>query len=138
VWIVLPKMFQSSLDQNMCRKLKGENETVEYLDLSSGFISPNDLVLLTKCIQTYQSTHGSQTLIEIDLSSNQLCGVNSRGEGNYEVEGLNTLVGVLQTSRVLKVLCLDRNFLSVPGCLAIGQLILNQNSITNLSLVYLN
>jgi hypothetical protein len=127
-------MYQSSLDQNMCRKIKGENETIEYLDLSSGFLNSNDLILFTKCIQTYQSTHnGSQSLIEIDLSSNQLCGVNSRGEGNYEVEGLNSLAAILQTSRVLKVLCLDRNFLSVPGCQAIGQLILNQNSITNLS-----
>lgn len=127
-------MYLSSLDQNICRRIKGETETIEYLDLSSGFMNSNDLILFSKCIQSYQSTHnGSQSLIEIDLSSNEICGVNSRGEGNYEVSGLNAFIDILQTSRVLKVLCLDRNFLSIPGCEAIGKLILNQNSITNLS-----
>jgi hypothetical protein len=127
-------MFQSSLDASLCRRIRGEAETIEYLDLSSGFIDPKDLLLLVKCIQTFQSTHsGSHSLVEIDLSSNQLCGVNSRGEGNYDGEAFAAFGAVLQSSRALKTLCFDRNFLSIPGCLAIGQLIINQNSIVNLS-----
>jgi hypothetical protein len=129
-------MFQSSLDVSLCRRIKGEagESIIEYLDLSSGFIAPKDLLLLVKCIQMYQSTHSnSHSLIEIDLSSNQLCGVNSRGEGNYDAEAFTAFAAILQTSRVLKTLCLDRNFLSIPGCLAIGQLLANQNSLINLS-----
>lgn len=129
-------MFQSSLaaDVALGKRIKGEGESIEYLDLSSGFISSQDLQLLSKFLQIYQSTHhGSHSLIEIDLSSNQVCNVNSRGEGNYDPEGINQFTETLQSSRVLKTLTLDRNFLSIPGCQALGKLLLNQNSIANLS-----
>ena len=127
-------MYQSSLDSNLIKRIKGESDPIEYLDLSSGFITPSDLLFLSKSIQFYQNNHSnSHSLIEIDLSSNQICGVNSRGEGNYDSEGFITLCNILQSSRILKVLCLDRNFLSIPGCNSIGQLILNQSSLTQLS-----
>lgn len=128
-------MFQSILDQIICKRIKGENnDIIEYLDLSSGFINSQDLLILSKCIQTFQSTHNNaHSLIEIDLSSNQLCNVNSRGEGNYDPDGLIALSNILQTSRIIKTICLDRNFISIPGSSAIGQLLINQNSLSQLS-----
>lgn len=127
-------MYQSTLDQIICKRIKGETDIIEYLDLSSGFISSQDLLILSKCIQSYQSTHnGGHSLVEIDLSSNQLCGVNNRGEGNYDPDGFITFCNVLQSSRIIKTLCLDRNFLSIPGCASISNLLINQSSLTQLS-----
>lgn len=73
-------MYQSTLNSALLRKFKGEEGKADYVDLSNGFISPGDLTAIAKAMTHYSSGHaGASTVIEMNLSFNQICGVNSRG-----------------------------------------------------------
>ena len=74
-------MFQSSLTPAMIRKFRGEEDKADYVDLSNGFIGPPDLIAIAKAMQHYCSSHGgASSVIELNLSCNHICGVNTRGE----------------------------------------------------------
>jgi hypothetical protein len=120
-------MYQSSLSSALVRNFKGEEGKADFVDLANGFIGSSDLIVIAKAMQHYSSTHsGASSVVELNLSFNQICGVNSRGEGVYDSSGFAALVLVLSTSRVLKTLALDQNFLAIPGCALLGEMLATQ------------
>ena len=49
--------------------------------------------------------------LQLDLSSNKLCGVNDDGDGNYTAEGIIALADALKVTASLTTLVLDDNLL---------------------------
>lgn len=87
-------MYQSSLSTALIRSFKGEEGKADYVDLANGFIGPTDLAVIAKALQHYNSTHsGASSVIELNLSFNQICGVNSRG--SYDIEQIQNKVSYL-------------------------------------------
>ncbi len=81
-----PTIYYSLLTSAVTRSLKGESDPIlEKLDLSNGFIGPDELKSIAKCVHQYAVNKESQsTLNSIVLSRNQLCGINVFGVGEYD------------------------------------------------------
>jgi len=67
-------------------------------------------------------------LLTLDLSNNQLCGLNTWGKGNYDTDGfqefLNSLNAIHKISRLRKLI-LSRNYLDVGGFTILGNYLAN-------------
>ena len=66
-----------------------------------------------------QYVSGSRVLTNLDLSSNQLCGIDVYGRGTYDPTGIQALASALGTS-VLTVLDLGDNDIRVEGAKALA------------------
>ncbi len=102
---------------------------LHFFDLSSGNVGPKEVSAIADCIKfNYQSCDGMAPLISIDLSGNQLCGLDFIMQGTYEPEGFGdfctTLVNMSKISRLRKI-NLSRNFLDVKGFALISNLLIN-------------
>jgi len=121
----------------MIKRIRGEAECakLENLDLSNGFISPFCLHMIAKSIQ-YNNTQNNinGALFDINLSRNILCGVNSAGDGDYDPTGLIELLETLAPSRCLRTLTLERNYIGVDACKALGTLLETRNPLSQLNL----
>ena len=59
-------------------------------------------------------------LAQLNLSENQLCGVNIFGHGTHTSEGIEAIAHVLRVRGSLNALCLDQNDINDTGATAIA------------------
>jgi hypothetical protein len=98
-----------------------------HFDLSSSNAGSKELTVISDSIKhNNQSCEGMAPLISIDLSGNQICGIDFMMTGTYDSDGLNELSNVLinmsKMSRLRK-LNLSRNFLDVKGFTILSNLL---------------
>ena len=99
----------------------------------NGFIAPYCLHMITKSIKyNNRENNINGALFEINLGRNQICGVTERGDGEYDPTGLIALLETLTPSRCLRTLNLERNFLGLESCAAIGELLATRNPLSQL------
>ncbi len=99
---------------------------MENLDLSNGFIGPDELQTMAKCMSQYSIAKESQyPLYYLNLSSNRICGVNTFGIGDYDISGLTTLCNFFQTSLYLRRLSICDNIIGNEGCQVISKVLLS-------------
>lgn len=152
-------VYQSTLSQTLIKRIRGEPDSprievsthitifviyelfynachfkfVQNLELTNGFISPFCLHMISKSI-VYNNTQNniSGALYDINLGRNILCGVNERGGGDYDPTGLIELLETISPSRCLRTLNLERNYLGVESCRALGDLLGARSPLSNL------
>ena len=73
------------------KKLKG-TEPVESLDLSRKKLGVDSTIVIASLI----SVNGGLT--SLDLSNNQLCGLDSHGNGTYTAEGITAITDALRVN----------------------------------------
>lgn len=136
----------SNISSTIVTKLK-DNTTnfggLHLLELSSTNIGSKDLTFLADLIKangTTSETLPMSPLISVDLSNNPLCGVNSRGRGDYETDGLNDLLNCWislanKNSCRLRKLSLARSLIYPRGFTLLGNfLTIGPSSIQELNL----
>ena len=74
--------------------------------------------------------------MQLDLSSNQLCGINSRGEGTYTAEGITAIAEALKVTGSLTVLNLRNNYIGSEGTKEIAKGLSANGSLTHLDVRY--
>lgn len=127
----------TNISSTIVTKLK-ENTTnfggLHILELSSTNLGSKDLTFLADIIKAngmMSETLPMSPLISVDLSNNPLCGVNSRGRGDYETDGLNDLLNCwislahknccrLRKLSLAKSLIFPRGFSLLGNFLAVG------------------
>jgi len=77
---------------------------------------------------------GSRVLKTLDLRDNELCGIDSIGQGTYSAVGITALAEALEVNGVLKELDLKGNHISDEGAKAIGEALRVNARLTNLDL----
>lgn len=106
---------------------------IQNLELTNGFISPFCLHMIAKSIVfNNQQNNINGALFDVNLGRNQICGINNEGEGEYDPSGLVELLDTLSLSRCLRTLNLEKNFLGVPACVALGKLLETRNPMSHL------
>ena len=136
-------MKGTNLNPALVNKLR-ENTALpgglHHFDLSNALAGPRELSVIGDCIkQNVASIEGGMApLISIDLTGNQICGLDSFLTGTYDSSGLSDLLTVLSNvgkmSRLRK-LNLSKNFLDVKGCSLVASfLITGPGSLTELCL----
>ena len=90
------------------KKLKG-TEPVKSLDLSGKKLGVASAIVIASLI----SVNGSLT--SIDLSSNQLCGLNWEGKGKYTTVGITAIADALRVNGSLTSVDLSENHLTNRG-----------------------
>jgi Ran GTPase-activating protein (RanGAP) involved in mRNA processing and transport len=102
------------------KKLKG-TDPVETLDLSGKNLGVASSVVIASLI----SVNGGLT--GLDLSSNQLCGLDYRDRGTYTAEGITAIADALRVNGALTKLSLAQNQLKEEGTKAVCEA-LEQNT----------
>ncbi|EOD30779.1 hypothetical protein EMIHUDRAFT_113049 [Emiliania huxleyi CCMP1516] len=97
-------------------KLRG-TDPVESLDLSrKGLeLGPASAIVIASLIA------GNEVLTELQLASNQLCGIDYRGRGTYSVAGITAIAEALKVNEVLTTLNLGYNQIRGEGAAAIAE-----------------
>ncbi|KAJ1387036.1 hypothetical protein B484DRAFT_459893, partial [Ochromonadaceae sp. CCMP2298] len=100
-----------------------------YFDLSNSAAGPKELSLLAESIKyNFTTVDGVAPLITMELSGNQVCGVDFLMSGDYESAGLTELVNVIVHIGVksrLRKITLSRNYIGLRGCTIISNLLTN-------------
>ena len=68
--------------------------------------------------------------MQLNLSGNQLCGINYRGEGTYTAEGITAIAEALKVTGSLTELKLDYNGIGSEGAIAIAKGLSDNGSLT--------
>lgn len=109
------------------RAVKPRNQMIS-LGLSECNIGPRGAEEIAQYVSD------SRVLTNLDLSSNQLCGIDVYGRGTYDPTGIQALASALGTS-VLTVLDLGHNDIRVEGAKALADALKSGTSVlTNLDL----
>ena len=74
--------------------------------------------------------------MQLDLSSNQLCGINYFGQGTYTAEGITAIAEALKVTGSLTELNLEGNKIGNEGAAAIAKGLSANGSLTKLDLEY--
>ena len=77
----------------------------------------------------------SLLLPQLNLTNNELCGLNWRGEGTYTSEGIKAVAGALKVNASLTKLDIQMNEIGSDGALAIAQAITEAPSLALMELV---
>lgn len=85
-------MKGSNLNPALCTRLK-ENTVayggIHYLDVANVNIGPKEMTVLGDLMRSNGTSSGDGCpIISIDFSNNPICGLNSRGKGTYDSDGL--------------------------------------------------
>jgi Ran GTPase-activating protein (RanGAP) involved in mRNA processing and transport len=108
------------------KKLKG-TETVESLDLSGKNLGVASAIVIALLI----SVNGALT--SLNLSHNQLCGVNFMG-GTYTTKGITAIADALRVNGSLTSLNLSSNHFGAKGAAALAPALAAHGSLTSLDL----
>jgi Ran GTPase-activating protein (RanGAP) involved in mRNA processing and transport len=76
-------------------------------------------------------------VLQLDLSNNQLCGLDQFGRGNYTAEGITAIADALRVSASLTFLKLGRNLIGDEGTTAIARA-LKDSKVSKLASLDLN
>jgi NLR family CARD domain-containing protein 3 len=109
------------------KKLKG-TDPVETLDLSGKNLGVASAVVIASLI----SVNGALT--SLDLSSNQLCGLDRYGNGAYTAEGITAIADALRVNGALTKLSLAWNKLEEEGTTAICEALKQNKTLKELDL----
>jgi hypothetical protein len=82
-----------------------------------------------------QQNNINGAIYDVNLGRNIICGVNDRGDGEYDPSGLVELMDTLALSRCLRTLNLEKNYIGVPSCAALGKLLETRNPLSHLKYV---
>ena len=72
--------------------------------------------------------------MQLDLSSNQLCGINAYGQGIYTAKGITAIAEALKVTGSLTSLELQWNEIGDKGAAAIAKGLSNNGSLTELNI----
>jgi Ran GTPase-activating protein (RanGAP) involved in mRNA processing and transport len=112
---------------------------LHHLDLTNCNAGSKELSALAEAIKSnIQSSEGIAPLISIDISGNQLCGIDSMMSGIYDSDGLsdfsNVMIIMAKMSRLRKI-NISRNYLDTKGFAIIANILVNgPSSLTDLNL----
>lgn len=89
--------------------------------------------MIAKSIQYNNNQNNiNGSLYDVNLGRNIVCGVNSAGDGDYDPTGLIELIETLTLSRCLRTLNLERNYIGMDSCKALGTLLETKNPLSHL------
>ena len=89
-------------------------------------------------VQNNEANNINGSLCDINLARNQICGVDDRGEGEYDPSGLIELIETLIPSRCLRTLNLERNYIGTESCIALAKLLESRNPLSHLKYVLIH
>ena len=79
---------------------------------------------------------GNAVLTTLDLSNNQLCGLDRFGDGTYNPSGIQAIASALAVNAVLNKLVLSFNSIYDEGAIALGEALKSNKTLKELELVY--
>ena len=113
------------------KELKG-TDPVEMLDLSGKNLGVASAVVIASLI----GVNGGLT--SLNLSDNQLCGLDNRGRGTYTAEGITAIADALRVNGALTALNLSSNHLEDEGVRAVCKAIQSnkETKLASLNMVF--
>lgn len=126
-------MYASLISNHTIKSLRGDHGVVETFDFSHAFVSPDDLIVITKSINRYEKSKGtSNQIVSINFTNNRLCGVDIFGVGDYNIRPFHNFIKLMAPSRYLRMLNLSENAIGLGGCAALADFLQSNVSLNDL------
>jgi hypothetical protein len=130
-------MLKGSAVSNLITRLKentNANGGLFHVDASNYNIGPNEIMAIGDAIRINATAPDGSPVQTLDFSGNPICGLNSRGKGNYDPDGLldfcNSINSIVNKSIQvrLKKLFFNNCILQEPGITILGNFVANSPS----------